>query len=157
MNQGEIEERGKYEEDSEWFDGKLDSPLFGQELGLRILREEGKDRISDKQIRIVNDFLDLKKAWIPHIKTLLFSHFEECVGCYEEGEFDEIKNPDDAFREAKLDYLLIWETDAWKGRAANICFDVEWEMEHGISVVLYDGVLKGAHEISHYYFEYEKR
>ncbi len=155
----DIEQAGSYEFDDEldgchWFTGLLHSPLFGTEVKIHINLIDGLKTISDKQVQIVNDFLALAPGELPYIKNKLFEHWKEYEGDYEEGEFD-IQSLDDAYANAKFDELLIWSTDSFDGRGANLCFEVEWEIEHGTSIVLWNGELKEAHDIQDYYFDYE--
>lgn len=159
LTQADIEATGSYEfadnpKGSHWFTGYIPSPLFGSTVKVHISLVDGLKTISEKQVQIVNDFLALGPDSIPHIKSKLFEHWLYCEDSYEPGEFD-IKTEEDAYANAKFEELLIWTTDRVKGRGANLCFEVEWEYEHGISIVLWNGELKDAHDIQDYFFDYE--
>lgn len=155
MNILEIESSGTYSPDRTWFVGDIYSTLFGKKVKVSICMNEGETEVTKKQSDIVTDFLSLPPSSLAHIKSELFEHFEECKGYYGKRSFIKIKNKDDAYLRSSFDNLLIWDSDKWTGRAANLCFDVEWDVEHGISIVLYNGDLKEAKDIQDYYFDYE--
>jgi hypothetical protein len=161
LTKAEVEASGVYELDghgarSGWFTGYVQSTLFGTRAKVSILLVDGSDTITEKQVQIVNDFIALPVSALEHIKQELLKHWRELESAYGPGEFS-IETPDDAYSNAPFTELLIWSTDKFKGRGANLCFDPEWEPEHGVSIVLWNGELKAAHDINRYFFEYETR
>lgn len=111
--------------------------------------------LSDKFVETVNDFLNLRADALPLMQSLLHRH---CLQCCEDisygvdildGESEteanlrefEVSSPEDAFAQANLRYVSIWEDALRINRFVRITFYPPWEDEHGCELILKNGQL----------------
>lgn len=133
------------------------SPLFATDVEIKILTTQ-EDRISDRSLRVIHDFLALSSGELEKIKQFLW---EDCkLNCdvssfgfdVPEGKtetqanHDEfgVHNGDDALRKSVPPSLAIYENDqaTYKGNFGHLHFDNEWN-SHLTTVIMRDGQIVG--------------
>ncbi|TPN83490.1 DUF6985 domain-containing protein [Aquimarina algicola] len=148
-----------------WTDAKMKvfSSFFNTEITVNLyahpysLQHVEGPIISEKMVQTINDVLQLDASSLPLMKSLLYKHCLECCDAtsygfeVKDGETETeanlrefgIKNEDDAFANANLNYINIEddEVEKRKNRYAKLVFYPEWEEEHGCELILKNGVL----------------
>lgn len=146
------------------------SQLFGQKVEVRVLTT-GSERLADRSVATINDFLALTQPHFDQIQQLLWQDCQQCCNLTSYGfdvpdgpdeaqinqqEFG-VHNPDDAWQKSTLVYLLVIEEyqQSYPSNYGLLTFDNEWNGALTV-VVMKNGRIVGSGDSGLYIGQFEQ-
>lgn len=162
MTKQEILNRGEWSENSFFIEIPFD--VFKEEIEIQVTFDSGEEQfLSNSSIQAIKDFYKLDKSDYKEIQEKIWEH---CLACnqtqnskisYDDGKtwidssssleenlaYWEIKTKEDALKKSII--KNVWLANTWGSQSEDSIFkieiDVEWDREHGISIMYKNGKL----------------
>jgi len=149
-----VQKNGSFGKDKSNFKLKKQIPFFKKEIEILIynIRNQDNDddwKLTQEIIEGLLKFPESNKVWM---KNEMWKHYEACIeetdyGMVDYGDYEnhkksnldyfKIYNPDDAFENAKLEYISF-EVD-FKLNYFLLYFKCPWDDEHGMTIEVKNG------------------
>jgi len=124
--------------DGQLWEATKDLPLFGGRLKTYIM-QEGKSPPSGRQLAVLDSANELPGAILADIANLAIAYYrriDPAVNCAAEGTVIDVDNIENNYQFCSISIPEMRDCDS------NILFisaDCDWEVEHGMQVVVLDG------------------